>query len=218
MKHLDNPQTNTKQYWNYIYGDFWKRAEYDQQGTLTKEGRVGNMIIRPTARFSTALTYMSNGDKVIDIGCGVGSFTKMAKKTYPMAEVWGVDMSDKAIEDNLKEGPDIKYKQGYVGHLDFLSDSYFDLAFAGEVIEHLDNPDDVFKESYRILKEKGKLIITTPVEDHVCSNEHVWEFNKQDIENLYHKVGFKDVRFVQLPDMEYMIVFFAIGMKGGGVQ
>ena len=186
---------------------------YSKEGTIVHPGMVGDKIIRPTARFPTALTYVKDNDKVIDIGCGVGVFTKMVKNKYPNAEVWGTDISDQAIKDNFKENPNINYHHGYIGGQDFLQDNYFDLVFSGEVIEHIDDPSVLFKEAYRILKKGGKLIITTPIEDHVHSEEHIWEFEKTDLEKLFTDTGFKLPEFIDLPDMEYMIVFFAVGEK-----
>ncbi len=42
------------------------------------------------------------------------------------------------------------------------SDSFFDVITCADVIEHLENPRHLLRESYRALKAKGKLIISTP--------------------------------------------------------
>jgi len=195
MKSTNNPQINTRTYWNYIYNTDAKNKEYWER----------------TQRFFTANEYVKKGDKVIDIGCGVGSFCEMAFEKG--AEVWGTDISSDVIEADKKRNPKIKYSQGYAGYNDELPGDYFDLVFAGEILEHLDEPKKLLEEGYRILKKKGKMIITTPVEDHVHSPEHVWEFNKDDIENLYFGAGFKKVEFVKLPALEHGYVFFAVGTK-----
>lgn len=41
-------------------------------------------------------------------------------------------------------------------------DNYFDLITMLAVLEHIENPDDMFKEIYRVLKPNGNLILTTP--------------------------------------------------------
>lgn len=41
-------------------------------------------------------------------------------------------------------------------------DNHFDLVYAGEIIEHLWNPDFAIREIYRVTKEGGTDIITTP--------------------------------------------------------
>ena len=42
------------------------------------------------------------------------------------------------------------------------SNNYFDAVFAGEIIEHLYNPDHLLAETYRVLKLKGIFVLTTP--------------------------------------------------------
>jgi len=42
------------------------------------------------------------------------------------------------------------------------SDNYFDTVFAGEIIEHLYNPDHLLAETYRVLKPKGIFVLTPP--------------------------------------------------------
>jgi len=197
MQRTNNPQINTKVYWNYIYTTPAKEEEY----------------WTPTWRFFTLMNYIKDGDKFIDLGCGVGLPCKMLKKKRKGCEIWGVDISDQVIEANKKDDKSIHWKQGYVGSLTFLPSGYFDVVFSGEVIEHLDNPPDLFVEAHRILKKGGKLIITTPREDCIYSSEHLWYFNKADVQAFYDMAKFKDVEFIDLPDLERLKVFFTIGIK-----
>lgn len=197
MKPTNNLQVNSRVYWNHIYTTPAKEVEYWTD----------------TARFPTALTYVKDGDSFLDLGCGVGVLCRMVAKQRKDCKIWGVDISDEVIEKNRSELPDVRWKQGYIGSLEFLPETYFDVVFCGETIEHLDDPAVLFADAYRALKPGGKLIITTPIEDHIDSPEHVWEFEKADIEKLYKDAGFGSVEFVDLPDTEYLVVFFAVGTK-----
>lgn len=212
MKHTNNPNINFKSYWNSVYGDDIKRAGYESQGTDTAV-RVGDMIAREnhTERFDRAVKEVKQGDKVLDIGCGVGAFTRKANKVKD-CEVWGIDISDVVIEANKVRDTGITYHQGYIGQLDFLPKEYFDVVFTGEVLEHLDDPSILIKDAYTALKKGGKLVLTTPLEDAIHSGEHVWFFTKEDIEKLFSDNGFS-CEFVDLPDLEYKMVIFAIGKK-----
>ena len=119
MKRTHNDQINTKIYWNHIYTTPAKEVEYWTD----------------TSRFSTALSYIKDGDTVMDLGCGVGALLRMIKKERNGCELWGRDISSDVIQKNLIDDPDIKYEQGEIGNLK-LPQSYFDVVFSGETIEH----------------------------------------------------------------------------------
>ena len=206
---------NTKTYWNGVYNNDLKRAEYAAAGTsrivVNYKGEFA--AIDKTHRFSRGVQEVKDGDKVIDIGCGIGHFTKLVKKTHPKCEVWGVDISDVVIESNKVENPEIKYLYSHIGRQDGIPSDYFDVAFCGETIEHLDSPEILFQDAQRVLKKGGKLIITTPKEDHIKSVEHVWFFEEADVQKFYEDNGFEKVEFVSLPDTEHLFVIFGIGVK-----
>lgn len=207
MKRNNPLNINTKTYWDSVYGTEEKRRGYADTGT---DQAVHGM--QKTKRFERALQEVKADDRFLDIGCGVGVMTSLVKNTYPMCEVHGVDISQKAIDDNKKEHSGIEYKQGYIGELDYPLD-YFDVVFSGETLEHLDDPSTLLKEAHSFLKTGGKLIITTPLQDAIQSEEHTWFFTQQDVEQLYLNNGFKRIEFVYLPDMEHLMVIFAIGHK-----
>lgn len=210
MLKTGNPNINFRNYWNSVYGDDLKRAGYESQGTDSAV-KVGDIVAREnhTERFNRAVQELKSGDKVLDIGCGVGAFTR---KAYAKGcEVWGVDISDKVIEANKLRDKGIHYLQGYIGQLDLPSD--FDVVFTGETLEHLDDPSLLIKDAYKALKKGGKLILTTPLGEAIHSGEHVWFFEKEDITKLFTENGFNAPTFIDLPDLEYLMVIFAIGKK-----
>jgi ubiquinone/menaquinone biosynthesis C-methylase UbiE len=194
MKRTGKPNINFKSYWNDIY-------------------RSGKYYDNPTNRFVTALKQVKSGNKVLDIGCGMGVFTELVKDTYPTCEVWGVDISDSVIEANRQKHSDITYQTGRVGQLTAIPANYFDLVFSGEVLEHLDEPEKLFLDAYSALKPGGKFVLTTPNGNSIPSEEHVWEFIHEDIEDLYHSYGFPVVKFKYLDDLEHLLVIMAVGKK-----
>lgn len=214
MKKANTININSKRYWNDTYGDEGQRAMYASQGTDTNSMKNARGLAQSikTTRFKTALKSVKDGDKVLDIGCGVGVFTQLVKNTYPNCDVTGVDISDKAIEANKLDNPNIAYYQGYIGRLG-APDDFYDVVFCGETIEHLDDPIILFNEAYKMLKKGGKLVITTPREEHIHSEEHTWYFNQEDVDNLFIEAGFKDIKFEYLKDMEHLMIIFGVGIK-----
>ena len=131
--------------------------------TITAEGISGNTmeeldyiesrsligrIVMPITRWLRAINaepYISSGERLLDIGCGDGYFIKRQTK---ITERYGLDMR---LGDKVKNKLDC-------------SDQHFDYVTMLAVIEHINNPEDIFQEVYRVLRPQGKLICTTPKE------------------------------------------------------
>lgn len=104
--------------------------------------------------------------KILDLGCANGMvFKNMTKR----AEFYGVDIAQYQLRKAKKFG----YKKTYLLDLDKdrlpFRDSCFDLVIAGDFIEHIVNTDWVVSEINRVLRRKGKLIVTIPNINHWIS-------------------------------------------------
>ncbi len=96
--------------------------------------------------------------RMLDVGCSSGIFSKrFIKKGW---KVHGIDIARNKVAMAIKNGLDAKAAD-LTKKLPY-KDGFFDLIFAGEVIEHLVDTDFFLTEMNRILKKGGKLIITTP--------------------------------------------------------
>ena len=100
------------------------------------------------------------------------------KEVYSgIEDVYGIDPDKKALEKNMI------IKNKIVGSADKIpfADNFFDLVILTWVMEHLDNPDRIFREIYRVLKPEGKIIFLTP---------NIWNYNVwiiRVIPNIFHK-------------------------------
>lgn len=108
--------------------------------------------------------------KLLDIGCNDRFFINSFKK--------------------LKvDGIDIKYGQDAEQGLDY-KDNSFDYVTMLAVIEHFNNHNKVISECYRVLKNNGLMIITTPFKKAEIfikiyhKLDHKRYFIKKDFENL----------------------------------
>ena len=96
--------------------------------------------------------------RILDVGCGDGSLIKKFKEN---CEVFGVDISWKAVKKTMEAGVDAYMLDVSSEKLPF-EDQYFDIVYMGDVIEHLTNPDFAINEVKRVLKSGGFLVLTTP--------------------------------------------------------
>ena len=141
----------------------------------------------------------TRNSKILDVGCGNGDFTiELQKMGF---DVHGIDISDQHI---LKE----KFTKVNIQTDKYpFPDNHFDIVFSKSVIEHLNDPDYLFDEVYRILKPGGTFICLTPSYKHSYKEQfyidhtHVTPFTRHSLETLCELTGFeaKCVYLYQLP-------------------
>lgn len=91
---------------------------------------------------------------ICDAGCALGDGVKVLADSYPAKQVWGIDISDVAIDKCKQRFPEIQFYNVGLG----LS-SMADLTICSNVLEHFDNP---FPPFIRLLSRtlKAALILT----------------------------------------------------------
>ena len=99
-------------------------------------------------------------ERILDVGCGDGYFTKLLGEVSEAKETYGIEISSEGIESSVKNG--VKAVQIDLQEDNFpFEDNYFDAIFCGEIIEHIFNPDYFLQEVYRALKTGGLCVLTT---------------------------------------------------------
>lgn len=97
------------------------------------------------------------GSRVLDVGCGSGVL--LARMQSFGWQVEGVEPDPSAVEAARKRG--VTVRLGTLEQQKYPDDS-FDAVHSAHVIEHLHNPEVFFRESWRILKPGGTLVVLTP--------------------------------------------------------
>lgn len=137
-------------------------------------------------RYREALKYVTEGDIVLDIGCGVGygSFilSENAKK------VIGVDDSQETINYAnlhwLKKNIEYQYKDV------FEMKGLYNVTVAFEIIEHIKDTKELFYKLSEITKDT--LILSVPDASIPVKNKFHWRhFTKEDIIKYMANIGFK---------------------------
>ena len=115
---------------------------------------------------STLLTVLneviSDEMVVVDIGCGGGYFLNLIS-SYNVQLV-GLEISDIEIDrarQNIAKDNISLIQHDLSFGLPFKNDSV-DIIFNSSVLEHLENPEHMIREAYRVLKKSGKIIGRTP--------------------------------------------------------
>lgn len=111
---------------------------------------------------------------VVDLGCGDKPY-----QSYVRAKKYiGVDKQGGNLTADVLNLP--------------LKNSYADTVISTQVLEHVKDPQQLFRESYRILKKGGYLILTAPMNwpIHDVSKDY-WRFTEFGLVHLAKEAGFK---------------------------
>jgi 2-polyprenyl-3-methyl-5-hydroxy-6-metoxy-1,4-benzoquinol methylase len=144
--------------------------------------------------------FLSPGAKVLDIGCGDGSFLKLARKQF---DCRGIEISRYLADLARKDG--LKVTTGNFLSMDFFNEKYDGITLIS-LLEHLDDPERAINKCFGLLNKSGVLLLKTV--NYGCLNrvikkgdwtgfrppDHVIYFNPSNLERLLKKTGFSKIK------------------------
>lgn len=171
---------NTPEFWDKEFQKEWDVYSNNKEGFTRWNG----------FRFDVMSQLMKNGQRVLDLSCGIGHQARYMQARFPLSVIYATDFSPFAVEKTSEYG--IKA---------FVSDCYsftkyikrLDVVLATEIIEHVSYPKKMLKEIKDSLNEGGMCIVTTPIKGRQeLGSDHVKEFSIDELMDLM-KLYFKDV-------------------------
>ncbi|HEV2884103.1 MAG TPA: class I SAM-dependent methyltransferase [Pyrinomonadaceae bacterium] len=162
---------------------------------------VPEFIDRRLDEIVTTFEEYRKNNRILDVGCGAGSFLEAAARNN--WEAFGVEVSSTASEHIRNRGYDV-----FCGELQNAGypDGHFDVVIASEVLEHVPNPRAMLEEISRVLRPGGLLWATTPHGrgvsgrvlglgwSTVCPPEHLQLFSVASISRLLTETGFEHIK------------------------
>jgi len=104
------------------------------------------------------LGLVSRGERVLDLGCGLGDFA--AALAQHGAAVVGCDVAETALRLARARHPGVEFVRS--GEELPFADASFDVVWAGEVLEHVQDGLGLLAEARRVLRPGGRLLLSTP--------------------------------------------------------
>lgn len=205
-------------YANQRYGTQWKPAV-----------RYGEWLVKLMSRqrekLDAKFRYLPKptlGQKLLDIGCGNGSFLELAKAAG--WDVAGIDPDPSAVNAARQRG--LQVATGsitlYDGEL-----NCFDAITLSHVIEHLHHPEQVIQAAHRLLKPDGTLFVDTPNIDSKGAKlwgshwrgletpRHLVIFSRKALINLLERTGFENVRIKRRKTVRKSIYLSSLRLRSG---
>jgi len=107
--------------------------------------------------------------KALDFGCGNGVFTVIIKKCLPEWDVYGVEISEVAVQNARKKFPSCNFfsSNEASNHLHI-----FDFLFSHHVLEHVQNMNETLNQIDQYLK-----LVSGQLHIFPCGNEGSYEYN-----------------------------------------
>jgi 2-polyprenyl-3-methyl-5-hydroxy-6-metoxy-1,4-benzoquinol methylase len=188
------------------------REVYDNNFIKTKKPYLDTVAMNKKAYRELSSYFNVTGKRILDIGCGTGSFLSKVKEHN---EVLGIEISESYraplfangiphmignLEDNLKKIPD----------------GYFDLITLWDVLEHLDDPHKIILIGKSKLSASGQMIIWTNNYDDCISffAETIYKISFGKMNTLlmmsFNRAGGHNYNFVAKP-LEY--IYFKNNLK-----
>lgn len=100
----------------------------------------------------------------LDFGAGKGELSRLLRCEAGTNAVCGADI----LERPPDLPADVEWFQQDLNS-DFVVDREFDVVICSEVIEHLENPRQVFRTIHRLLRPNGELLLTMPNQESIRS-------------------------------------------------
>lgn len=147
--------------------------------------------------------------RALDYGAGIGNLTRRLSALGRFEQLAGADILPRP--ESLPTA--IPWHCLDLNQKDVVPTASFDAVIAAEVIEHLENPREVAREWYRILKPAGRLIISTPNNESIrsllallirghyvafdddCYPAHITALLRKDLLRILTEAGFSGVHF-----------------------
>ena len=108
-------------------------------------------------------------DRILDYGCGQGAWIDILSARFPKSRIYGLDISDVAIERAKSRFPIYEFRT-FDGEMADFPDEHFDLIFSYHVLEHVVDIKLTIANICRMLKKGGYACLIFP-----CGNQGSFE-------------------------------------------
>ncbi len=150
------------------------------------------------------LREAADGERALDLGCGLGDFT--AELARAGVRAIGAEVAQAAVARASRRHPEVEFcVVPFDGPLPF-DDGAFELVWASEVIEHVADTAIWLSEVRRVLVPGGRLLITTPSHGRLPVlvrgverfseplGDHLHLYTRRSLAQVLNEFGFAPVR------------------------
>ncbi len=183
---------------------FLERDEYFSPDASEKQNRAKQQELLQDFQIGLDLIKgFKKSGRLLDVGCATGTFLKLAQSQG--WEVCGTDISEFAVS-RIKELYNIEAYAGNLSEIHFPEEA-FDVITMWDVVEHFISPSAQLKETHRILKDDGILLLNTPNEGALIRklSQYLYQFSRgiidypaKKLHHIFHLYYFSEKTLQQM--------------------
>ena len=131
------------------------------------------------------------GKKILEVGAGIGSFTKIYIKEKSDITLSEIDSFNyETLKKNFNSQKNVKVENKLIQQFD----ETFDTIFYISVLEHIENDKKEITDAIEKLEDKGHLIICVPAHNYMYSNfdKEIGHFRRYEM-NFFDTLNLKNV-------------------------
>jgi len=169
--------------------------KFDRVKDLEKElNRIESTLPAWADAKSKVVFSLLKGKSVLDIGCGIGTFSRRLSEKGFM--VVGMDVSEKCLNKAREACPDkIRFIHDDICRPRKLHRLKFDSVLALDVLEHIRDDGKAIRNIRSLLKPKGTLVLTAPAFNFLFSKYdlmvgHEKRYSAHQLRKLLEENGF----------------------------
>lgn len=161
------------------------------------------IYIRDLFAYDYAKELIPENSNVLELGTGEGYGPKRLSDSKKVKKYIGLDVDESSIKKAKEKYFDEKLSfEVYDGYKIPYEDKFFNMVVSFQVIEHVEDDMEFVKEIYRVLKEGGVFVVTTPNREirlkpgqKPWNRFHLREYNSDDLREVLLS-SFKNVQIL----------------------
>jgi len=140
-------------------------------------------------------------ERIVDLGCGKGFMLKIINEHQEPDLLLGIDGSAGNIDSNLladfRSEKIVLLHRNFDGYsFDDLVDFKIDTAILLDVLEHIEHDEALLETIYKVLPERGRLIVKVPAVKSLygsidVASEHFRRYSREELKSKAEDAGFK---------------------------